>query len=335
MRTFTPIDWIENFRVSKDTFYYLCQELRYVIGRQDTQLRKAVSVEQRVAITLWCLATCSEYRTIGHLFGLARSTVCRILHDTCNAIVSKMQRMYIEFPLGEERQKVIKGFESTWGMIQCVGSIDGCHIPIMPPALNHTDYFNRKGWYSIILQAIVDHEYLFRDICVGWPGSVHDARVYANSAIFKKIRDENVLDGDTRIIQGKDIPIFLIGDSAYPLTKHLMKPFSFNTSLTAAQKTFNYRLSKARIVAENAFGRLKARWRRLTKRCDMNVCNVPHIVAAACILHNMCEIHGDKINDAWLESVETLEQPPTSSTPDTSSLTDAKLMRNMLVEYLT
>ena len=68
MRTFTPIDWIENFRVSKDTFYYLCQELRYVIGRQDTQLRKAVSVEQRVAITLWCLATCSEYRTIGHLF---------------------------------------------------------------------------------------------------------------------------------------------------------------------------------------------------------------------------------------------------------------------------
>ena len=33
-------------------------------------------------------------------------------------------------------------------------SIDGCHIPIMPPALNHTDYFNRKGWYSIILQAI-------------------------------------------------------------------------------------------------------------------------------------------------------------------------------------
>ena len=58
------------------------------------------------------------------------------------------------------------------------GSIDGCHIPVMPPSSNHTDYYNRKGWYSIILQAVVDHEYIFRDISVGWPGSVNDARVY-------------------------------------------------------------------------------------------------------------------------------------------------------------
>ena len=55
---------------------------------------------------------------------------------------------------------------------------------INAPELNHTDYYNRKGWYSILIQAIVDHQYLFRDICVGWPGSVHDAQVFANS--FKK-----------------------------------------------------------------------------------------------------------------------------------------------------
>ena len=49
----------------------------------------------------------------------------------------------------------------------------------------------------------------------------------------------------------------------------LVKPFNFNSSLTAKQKHFNYRLSRARIVVENAFGRLKARWRRLMKRNDM------------------------------------------------------------------
>ena len=98
-----------------------------LIRRQNTQLCKCVSVEKPVAITLWCLATCSEYRTLAHLFGLAWSTICVIVHDTCRAIVSALQKLVIRFPDGDDR-KVVDGFKSTWGMIQCVGSIDGCHI---------------------------------------------------------------------------------------------------------------------------------------------------------------------------------------------------------------
>jgi len=64
MRTFTPSDWIENFRVSRDTFLFLCNQLKPAIQRKDTQLRKAICIEHRLAITLWCLATCCEYRTI-------------------------------------------------------------------------------------------------------------------------------------------------------------------------------------------------------------------------------------------------------------------------------
>ena len=63
-------------------------------------------------------------------------------------------------------------------------------------------------------------------------------------------------------------------------------------NLTPSQRSFNYHLSRASILVENAFGRLKARWRRLMKRNDMNIDNIPCVITACCILHNMCEVHG-------------------------------------------
>ena len=90
-------------------------------------------------------------------------------------------------------------------------------MPITPPAMNHTDYYNRKGWYSILVQAVIDHDYLFRDLCVGWPGSIHDARVLANSTLFKKVTSGEVLQDEEVQIQGQTLRTYLIGDSAYPL----------------------------------------------------------------------------------------------------------------------
>ena len=160
---------------------------------------------------------------------------------------------------------------------------------------------------------------MFQHICVGCPGSVHDACVFKNSGIYKKLKNENSFSSQTINIRGVEVLYFIIGDLAYPLQSFLLKLFPHNSSLSDNQTTFNYRLSRARIVAENAFGHLKARWRRLTKRNDMNVENVPHIVDACCILHNVCEIHGDTFNEAWIADVDdTLEQPAIVTVSETS-----------------
>ena len=58
--------------------------------------------------------------------------------------------------------EVIDGFKQMLGVPQCAGSIDGLHVPVTPPALNHTDYYDRKGWYLMLVQAVVDHELLFQ-----------------------------------------------------------------------------------------------------------------------------------------------------------------------------
>ena len=123
---------------------------------------------------------------MAHLFGLAHCTVCKIVNETCRAIVQKLLPVYIRFPSGNGLADAVRGFMENFGIPQCAGSIDGSHVPITPPAMNHTDYYNRKGWYSMLVQVVVDHNYLFRDLCVGWPGSSHDARVFANSTLFKK-----------------------------------------------------------------------------------------------------------------------------------------------------
>ena len=69
---FTREEWKENFRMDPSTFRYLCNEVSTTLNRRSTVMRDAISVERRVAMTLWRLATNSDYRTTGHLFGVAK-----------------------------------------------------------------------------------------------------------------------------------------------------------------------------------------------------------------------------------------------------------------------
>jgi len=340
LNNFGQHDWMQNFGMSKESFHYLCDQLRGVLEKQTTRLRKPLTVEQRVAITLWILATTSEYRTVAHLFGVARCTVCIVVHETCEAIVTKLMTVYIAFPTGEQLSEVVQGFKDKWGFPQCAGSIDGSHISVTPPAMNHTDYYNRKGFYSMIVQAVVDHNCMFRNICVGWPGSVHDARVFSNSLLYHKVINKQLLQGNTLQIGDHDIPTLLVGDSAYPIQSWLMKPFAHSLTLSREQKHFNYTLSRARVVVEIAFGRLKARWRRLSKRMDIHIDNVPHIVTACCVLHNCCEVHGDSFNEDWLQqddddSIETDIPHDDHHYSSSSSSREGVAIRNVLVEYLS
>ena len=78
------------------------------------------------------------------------------------------------------------------------------------------------GWYFAFMQTVVDHNYLFKDICIGWPSRVHYARFFTNSFLFKKMTS-----GELRIylhfkvtmyvvLQGYLVGPFLIEDSEWP-----------------------------------------------------------------------------------------------------------------------
>ena len=164
---------------------------------------------------------------------------------------------------------------------------------------------------------------------------VHDARVFAHSPLYSSITEKELLPNKMLTVDRIQVPLFLIGDSAHLLQTWLMK---HNGISTQEQKTFNYRLSTAQIVVENAYGRLKARWCRLMKRSDMHVRHIPTVVTAACVLHNMCEVHGNKFNDSWLQDM--IRSGGNSFDPLTSTCRDGtserpKQIRDALVHYFS
>ena len=126
--------------MSRATFMYVCNHLRPVITKKDTVMRKCISPEQRLAITLWYLATNSGFRTVGHLFGVSKSTVCVIVKEVCATIVDMLLPNHISFPSGDALCAVITGFQENHKFPQCVGAVDGCHIPIVSPPDCAADY---------------------------------------------------------------------------------------------------------------------------------------------------------------------------------------------------
>ena len=155
------------------------------------------------------------------------------------------------------------------------------------------------------MQGMVDHLYRFTDVYIGWPGRVHDARVFGNSTLYHKGMNGSLFPEWKKTIAQEEIPLVVLGDPAYPLLPWVMKPYVDNGHLSRDQRRFNYRLSRARVVVEDAYGRLKGRWRCLSKRNDTDISDLPNLIAACCVLHNLCEIHGERFNEEWLQDVDT------------------------------
>ena len=289
--------WREHFRVTRETFEYLCDLVRANLQKQDTRFGVPVSVEERVGLALWRLATGNSYRSCGLQFGLGKSTA-KIICSEFEQAVFDLKDCFITFPLtNEEIGEKIEEFEELYGIPQIVGAIDGCHIEINAPPQNHEDYFNRKQHYSVNLQAIVDAKLKFIHATVGYPGSIHDARVLRLSGLYDFAENEQILSGPMRNINGTEIGPLLAGDSAYPLTNWLMKPFPDRGRLTAEQRKFNLKFSALRCVEERAFGMLKSRWRIILKKIEQKTTTLKKTVIAACVLHNICIERGD-LHDA-------------------------------------
>ncbi|XP_064469560.1 uncharacterized protein LOC135384279 [Ornithodoros turicata] len=227
----------------------------------------------------------------------------------------------------------IREFFAVCQFPQAVGALDGCHFPVSPPKDHGSDYINYKGWYSIILLALVDHRYRFRYINVGSPGRCHDSYVYHRSKLAEAVQGP-LFRSPLATINGTAVPPLILCDQAFPLTPNLIKPFSHRGQLDDSQRTFNYHLSRSRRIVENAFGRLKARFRYTMKRMECDVDHARLVIRASCILHNICEHFGDAVLQQWYAEVQhsnaAYEQPQHSADTEQGN---GHAVRAAIVDY--
>ncbi|KAL3695279.1 hypothetical protein R1sor_009355 [Riccia sorocarpa] len=149
------------------------------------------------------------------------------------------------------------------GLPNCQGAIDGTHLRLRQgPFGGNTsrDWYNRKGWYSVVLQAICDSNGIFLDISTGMPGCVHDSRVLTRSRFYDAAMAGAVLaEPVITINRGYHVSPYILGDQGYQMLPWLVKCYP-PRGLSVLQRTFNERHIRGRLIIEQAFGQLKARF---------------------------------------------------------------------------
>ena len=141
---------------------------------------------------------------------------------------------------------------------------------------------------SIVLPAVVDANYNFVIVDVGAYGRQSDASVFANSVFGKMLENKQFLLPEEKPLPrtlGPQMPFVFFGDEAYSLLEYMMEPFP-RKLLPQEKIIFNYRLSQARRIVENAFGILTARFQVFHRSLMVSVENAETIVKGAVVRHN-------------------------------------------------
>ncbi|XP_069582609.1 uncharacterized protein [Ranitomeya imitator] len=274
------------------TFDMLLEILRPGLTYQDTRMRKAISAEERLLLTLRFLATGLSYAGLHLEFLIGRSTISGIVRKTCFQIWEKLHDVVMPEPKQEDWLKIASGFKDTCDVPNCIAAVDGKHIRVRKPPNSGSQFYNYKQFFSVVLLAVADSNYRFIIVDIGAYGRTGDCRVFNASIMGRRLRD-NQLNLPPQQLPGSNaeaVPFVLVGDEAFQLTRHVMRPYP-RRNLDHRRRVFNLRLSRARRLVECAFGILVAKWRVLQSAIQLGEATINEVIKACVILHNFTRIH--------------------------------------------
>ncbi|KAL5822179.1 hypothetical protein ACOSQ3_024061 [Xanthoceras sorbifolium] len=310
----------EMFRMDKHVFHKLCDILRQRGMLRDTA---GVMIEEQLAIFLNIIGHNERNRVIQERFQHSGETISRYFNNVLKAIKS-LSREFLQPPPFCTPAEILSSKRFDPYFKDCIGVIDGMHIPAHVPAKDQSQFRNKKGLLSQNVLAACTFDLQFIFVYPGWEGSAPDSRV------LRAVLDDSD-QNFPHIPEGK----YYLVDMGYANTQGFIAPYlgvrsqlhefrGANQLPRNGKELFNHRHSSLRNVIQRCFDVLKTRFPILKVAPQYAFHIQRDIVIAACVLHNF--IRREERND-WLFSA--MEGVAVEEMPDFDDQFDMQLTCSM------
>ena len=313
MQFYSNSEFLQRYRFTKESVIYLSGRIGPAIKHR-SERNAAVPPLLQLLVALRFYATGCFQMVDGDLFGVHKSTVCRIVKRVTKAIAS-LRDQFIHF---EQRREITAGFYRRAGFPGVIGAIDCTHILISNPGGENGELFrNRKGFFSINVQVVCDDQAQITSIVARWPGSTHDSRIFDNSHLCA-------------VLEGGEIGGYLVGDGGYACRSYLMTPLL--NPQTQAERNYNKSQIKTRQVIERVFGMWKRRFPCLKFGLRTKLDTTLSIIVAVAVLYNIGKRIGDELPEENEDPREDEEVEDVQAGLQNAANVNGSAVRRTLIE---
>ena len=148
----------------------------------------------KVALTLRHLASGAKHRDMQYAWRVPHNTISIVVRDVCKAIIEEdVDEQMSPSTTQAGWLQLANDWYQRWNFPHVIGAIYGKHVACKAPPDSGSDYYNYKGFFSIILFAMVTSDYKFLWVDVSGNGCSSDAHIYNNSELRESLEHNNIL----------------------------------------------------------------------------------------------------------------------------------------------
>lgn len=269
--------------MQRHVFIRLCDELKSKDYLHDSQY---ISVYEQVAMFLLTIGhNCGNF-LVQDVFQYSGQTVSRYFQIVLRALATFAKEMIKPPSFDETPSEILKNMKYYPWFKDCIGAIDGTHIPAIVPTDKAVSYrSSQKNKCTQNVMAVCSFDMRFTWIWPGWEGSATDFHIFTEATTRLNTNFPHPPQGKYYVV-----------DACYPNTRGYLAPYKgcryhlqdyrSRGQAQSPKEIFNHAHSSLRNIIEKCFGVLKARFPILKRMAPYSLQTQVLIVVAAVTLHN-------------------------------------------------